>query len=113
MLSVLDDLQRKTVGLGQKITYNCDWYRPKPPENHLQNYLQTCKRQTATCKTGCQFSIMALERINTQWEVRRRPGTEPSTHNHPPSQSISSHPAYRKLAQAEINQVKSLHNTGT
>jgi hypothetical protein len=104
---------KKDGGPRTKITYNCDRCGPKPPENHPQNYLKTRKRQTATRKTGCQFSIMAIEHTDTQWEVRHRPGTEHSIHNHPPSQSISSHPAYRKLAQAEVNQAKSLHNTGT
>jgi hypothetical protein len=95
-----------------KIIYNCDRCGPPPPVNHPQNYLQARKRQTTTRKTGCQFSVVALECINTQWELRHRPGTEYSIHNHPPSQSISSHPAHRKLVQAEINQARSLHNAG-
>jgi hypothetical protein len=45
-------------------------------------------------------------------EPEYRPGIEYSIHNHPPSQSISSHPVHRKLAQAEINQARSLHNAG-
>ena len=94
-----------------RITYNCDRCGPPPPENHPQNYLQSRKRQTTTRKTGCQFSILAIERTNTEWELRHRPSREHSIHNHPPSQSISSHPAHRKLAQLEINQAKSLHNT--
>jgi hypothetical protein len=96
-----------------RITYNCDRCGLPPPENHPQNYIHARKRQTTTRKTGCQFSIIAIEHIDTQWEVRYRPGIEYSIHNHPPSQSISSYPAYRKLAQGEINQARSLHNTGT
>jgi hypothetical protein len=95
-----------------KIIYNCDRYGPLPPTNHPKNYTQARKRQTATRKTGCQFSIMAIERPNTQWDLRYRPGEEYSLHNHPPSHSISSYPAHRKLAQEEINQAKSLYNTG-
>jgi hypothetical protein len=95
-----------------KITYNYDRCGTQPPENHPQNYLQPRKRQIATRKTGCQFSIIAIERIDIQWEVRHRPSIEHSIHNHLPSQSISSHPAHRKLAQAEINQARSLHNIG-
>ncbi|RKF65257.1 hypothetical protein GcC1_124028, partial [Golovinomyces cichoracearum] len=60
----------------------------------------------------CQFSIIAREGIDTQRELRHRPGIEYSTHNYPPSQSISSHTAHRKLAQEEINQVRSLHSAG-
>jgi hypothetical protein len=95
-----------------KITYNCDRYGPPPPDKHPQNRIQARIRQTTTRKTGCQFSITAIQRTDTQWELRHRPGTEYSIHNHPPSQSISSHPSHRKLAQAEINQAKSLHNAG-
>jgi hypothetical protein len=100
-------------GLRSKITYNCDRYGLPLPENHPQNYLQARKRQTTTRKTGCQFSVLAVECSNTQWELRHRPGIEYSQHNHPPSDLISSHPAHRKLAQAEINQARSLHNAGT
>jgi hypothetical protein len=95
-----------------KITYNCDRCGPPPPENHPQDYLQARKRQTTTRKTGCQFSIIAIQRTDTQWELRYRPGKEHSIHNHPPSQSISSHPAHRKLAQEEINQARSLYSAG-
>lgn len=95
-----------------KIIYSCDRAGKAPPANHPQNSLQGRKRRTATRKTGCQFSIVALEHADTQWELRHRPGEEHSIHNHPPSQSISSHPAHRKLAQAEINQARSLHKTG-
>jgi hypothetical protein len=99
-------------GSRTRIVYSCDRYGMPPPENHLQNSLRTRKRSTATRKTGCQFSIVALEHTDTQWEVRHRHGTEYSIHNHPPSQSISSHPSHRKLAQEEINQARSLHNAG-
>jgi hypothetical protein len=95
-----------------KIFYNCDRCGLPPPQNHPQNYVQARKRQTTTRKTGCQFSVVAIEHTNIQWELRYRPGVEYSLHNHPPSQSISSHPAHRKLAQAEINQARALHNIG-
>jgi hypothetical protein len=94
-----------------KITYNCDRYGPPPPENHPQNYLQARKRQTTTRKTGCQFSIVAIEQ-DMQWELRHRPSIQYSIHNHPPSQAISSHPTHRKLAQEEINQARALHSAG-
>ena len=44
-----------------KIFYNCDRYGPLPPDNHLQNYLQDCKRRTTTRKTNYQFSIVAIQ----------------------------------------------------
>jgi hypothetical protein len=95
-----------------RILYSCDRAGPVPPANHPQRSLQDRKRHTATRKTGCQFSIVAREHADTQWELRYRPGTEHSIHNHPPSQSTSSHPAHRKLVQADINQARSLHSAG-
>jgi hypothetical protein len=95
-----------------KIVYNCDRCGPPPPEKHPQNRLHDRIRHTTTRKTGCQFSIIAVECNSTQWELRHRPGIEYSIHNHPPSQSTSSHPAHRKLAQAEINQARSLYSAG-
>jgi hypothetical protein len=97
-------------GIRTKIFYSCDCYSPPLPTNHLQQSLQARKRQTTTRKTGCQFSIVAVQCADTRWELRHRPGTEYSIHNHPPSQSISSYPVYQKLAQAGINQARSLHN---
>jgi hypothetical protein len=95
-----------------KILYSCDRCGPPPPVNHPQHSLQARKRQTATRKTGCQFSVVAVQCAETKWELRHRPSAEYSIHNHPPSQSISSHPAHRQLAQAEINQARSLHSAG-
>jgi hypothetical protein len=95
-------------GSRTRILYSCDRYGPPPPADRPQ----VRKRNTTTRKTGCQFSIIALEHTATQWEVRHRPGEEYGIHNHPPSQAISSHPTHRKLTQDEINQARSLHNAG-
>lgn len=95
-----------------KIFYNCDRCGPPPSTAHLQNSLQARKRHTTTRKTGCQFSILAIEQRDSQWELRHRPGAEFGIHNHPPSHSTSSHPSHRKLAQADLNQAKYLHNAG-
>ncbi len=99
-------------GVRTRIIYSCDRAGEVPPEKHPKISPQDRKRQTATRKTGCQFSIIAVERSDTQWELRHRPGMEYSVHNHPPSHSISSHPAHRKLSQAQINQARSLHRAG-
>ena len=56
----------KAHGSRTRVVYNCDQYGLPPPENHPQGYLQARKRETKTRKTGCQFLIVALERINTQ-----------------------------------------------
>lgn len=53
-------------GPRSKVFYNCDRCGPPPPENHLQDYLQARKRQTTTRKTGCQFSIVAIECTDTK-----------------------------------------------
>ncbi len=95
-------------GIRTKVLYSCDRAGRVPPQSSLHR-----KRQTATRKTGCQFSITAIERTDGQWELRYRPGVEYNIHNHPPSQSTSSHPVHRKLSQVEINQARSLHNAGT
>lgn len=95
-----------------KILYSCDCAGQPPPANHPQNLLQARKRHTTTRKTNCQFSIVAIQHTDTQWELQHRPGTEHSVHNHPPSQSASSHPTHRKLEQAETNQAKSLYSAG-
>jgi hypothetical protein len=99
-------------GVRTRILYSCDRYGRPPPANHPERSLQPRKRQTATRKTGCQFSVVAIECGDAQWELRHRPGTQNSIHNHPPSHSTSSHPVHRKLAQAEINEARSLHNSG-
>ena len=99
-------------GPKSKIIYNCDRHGPPPPNDYPRRYIQARKRQTTTRKTGCQFSIVAIECAVTRWELRHRPGIEYSIHNHPPSQAISSHPAHRKLAQEEINQARALYSTG-
>jgi hypothetical protein len=99
-------------GPRMKIFYNCDRYGPPPPDNHPAKHTQDRKRYTTTRKTNCQFSVVAIQYTDAHWELRHRPGIEYGIHNHPPSQSTSSHPAHRKLAQAELNQARSLYDTG-
>jgi hypothetical protein len=99
-------------GTRLKIFYNCDRCGAPPPETHPQHYPQSRIRSTSTRKTNCQFSIVAIQRTDTEWELRYRPGREYGIHNHSPSQAISSYPAHRKLAQAELNQARSLHSSG-
>jgi hypothetical protein len=91
-----------------KIFYNCDRCGPPPLESHPQNR----KRSTASRKTNCQFSVVAIQQTDIQWELRHRPGIEYSVHNHSPSQSASSHPTHRKLEQAKINEARSLYTAG-
>ncbi|KAI0993410.1 hypothetical protein K3495_g14774 [Podosphaera aphanis] len=99
-------------GFRTKVLYNCDRYGPPPPVNQPQSLSQARKRKTSSRKTGCQFSVVAIEQLDGKWELRHRPGTENCPHNHPPSQSINSHPVHRKLTATNISQARSLHNTG-
>jgi hypothetical protein len=49
-----------------KIFYNCDRYKPLPPDNYPQNYLQCRQRYTTTRKTNCQFSVVAIQYTDIQ-----------------------------------------------
>lgn len=94
------------------ITYCCDRNGPPPPENHPHNRPHARIQRTASRKTGCKFSVTAVEHADGQWDLRHRPNAEYNVHNHPPSQAVSSHPSHRKLAQDAINQARSLYNAG-
>ena len=100
-------------GLRRRIVYGCDRAGAPPPENHPQGRPQARKRHRTTRKTGCQFSIIAIELSDKTWELRHREGAQYNTHNHPPSHSSTSHPAHRKLAQEDKNKAKELYKAGT
>jgi hypothetical protein len=95
-----------------KVYYTCDRAGPRPLPGHPQNYVQPRQRVTNSRKTDCQFSIVAIQISEIQWELRYRPGVQYSIHNHPPSQSIGSHPIHRKLEQEQIDQARTLYNSG-
>src|ERR1700709_2128827 len=72
-------IQRSTKinkGLRTRILYSCDRAGLPPPEKHPQSYLQDRKRHTATRKTNCQFSVVAIQYTDIQWKLRHRPGIE-------------------------------------
>ncbi|RKF82397.1 hypothetical protein GcC1_015036, partial [Golovinomyces cichoracearum] len=83
-------------------------------DRHLQKttHKTICKHANDknTRETGFQFLAVAVDASDTDWELRHWPSTEHIRHNHPPSKSTSSHPAYRKPAKAEMNQARLLHN---
>jgi hypothetical protein len=72
-------------GRRTKILYSCARAGQAPPVSHPQKSLPDRQRRTATRKTGCQLSIIACEGIDTPWQLRYRPSTDYSVHNHPPS----------------------------
>jgi len=104
----------KKIGLRTKVIYACD-RRGKPTrtnqeqEEELQGNRRR-KRRTGSRKTGCLFSVTAVEVSSTRWELRYREGIT-TVHNHPPS-ALESHPVHRKLKQEELNQVKLLQESG-
>ena len=99
-------------GPRKTITYNCDRYGPTLPANNPQDSLITRKRCTSTCKTGCEFSINAVQVDENHWELRHRPDPKHSQHNHPPSRSATSHSIHRQLTQDGKARAQELHNAG-
>ena len=97
----------KKIGFRTKIFYNYDRYG-LPPQEPIGGR----KSRTASRRTDCLFSIVAVEQSTRQWELRYKEGESIRTHNHPPSDSITSHPTQRKLKQEELNQVKAIYKAG-
>ena len=82
----------KLEGQRRKVYYACDRCPPTPG-------LASRVRDTQTRGSGCPFSVLAVELPSSLgWELRYRPGTIYSTHNHPPSQSPAAHPSHRQLS---------------
>jgi hypothetical protein len=99
-------------GPRQAITYTCDRCGQRPPEKHAEKTLQARKRRTSSRKTGCQFSINAIQVNDTTWELRHRSDPKFHHHNHQPSSSYTSHPTHRRLNLEEIEEMKQLHDAG-
>jgi hypothetical protein len=94
------------------VQYYCDHYGDPPVRNHSESPVQPRKRRrTNSRKTGCKFSINAVQIDNEQWELRHRPDAKFCSHNHPPSQSSTSHPSHRRPNQETIHQQNILRQT--
>jgi hypothetical protein len=97
----------KLEGQRRKVYYACDKCYPTPLPT------TTRIRDTQTRGTGCPFSILAVELSSSLgWELRYRPGTIYSTHNHPPSLSPSAHPSHRQLSTEARNTAQNLFLAG-
>ena len=73
----------------------------------------TRKRQTTTRGTGCLFSVLAKESLDTTtWTLRHRAGIQYSKHNHKPSQHPSAHLTHRILSSDDQSTVSNLSNAG-
>lgn len=89
------------------VTFVCDRScRPPPASKERQ-------RRTTTRGNGCQFSVLAKESMDKNtWSLRHRPDQRFSSHNHPPSQHPSAHPAHRKMSEEDLVQLSNLSNAG-
>jgi hypothetical protein len=95
-----------------KVFYDCDRGGPVPPLEHPRNRPRARINNTTTRKTGCLFSIVAVEIDANHWELRHRPDPKFAVHNHLPSHSIISHSVHRKLPSQELQEVQRLFKAG-
>jgi hypothetical protein len=96
----------------EKVFYECDRAGPEPVQNRPRDYPRRPRdrvRLTSTAKTGCQFSVVGVQ-VDDHWELRHRPDSKFSTHNHSPSLSAFAHPSRRRLTKELIQKAKELHN---
>jgi hypothetical protein len=91
-----------------KVMLDCDRH-----ETHVDHHRRR-ERHTNTRSNGCQFSIMAYESLDKKsWELRYRPNSIHTVHNHPPSTHPSAHYAHRKLDQEQQKIVEGLVQAGS
>src|SRR5687768_8253262 len=98
---------KKTTSGRQIVYYCCDRSGTYSPRT------TTRVRDTATRRTGCQFSIVAKQSYNhALWQVTHRQGAQFSQHNHEPSLGAISHSSLRKLSAENRSTIQKLTNTG-
>ncbi|KAL2104883.1 hypothetical protein VUR80DRAFT_9410 [Thermomyces stellatus] len=79
----------------------------------LDNPSQSRKRKTTTRSTGCQFSVLAKQSLDTTtWTLRYRPDRRFAIHNHEPSWHQSAHYVHRSLTDTDRSTITSLTNAG-
>ena len=91
----------------QKVYYACDRCPQPRPEPRIERV-----RDTQSRGTGCLFQVVAVETLNSEWELRYRTGTEFNTYNHPPSLSPAAHPLYCRLPVEAQNTARNLFSAG-
>jgi hypothetical protein len=63
--------------------------------------------------TGCEFSVIRSETVNkTSWELKHRPDSKYSVHNHAPSTHPAAHPVHRQISTKVQNINQALHESG-
>ncbi|KAM6513523.1 hypothetical protein FALCPG4_18956 [Fusarium falciforme] len=90
------------------IIFGCD-RGGRPPDTKKRQR----QRQTVSRRTGCLFSVIAMESLcKTTWSVRHRPLEGSDQHNHEPSLSQLAHPTHRQLSSSDRSTVQQLANAG-
>jgi hypothetical protein len=88
-----------------KVWFSCD--RCYKAQGHLSN------SRTATRGTGCEFSVIGIETVDKQeWELKHRPESKYSAHNHGPSDNPAAHPSFRHMPPITRNLNSILHSAG-
>jgi hypothetical protein len=109
-------VRRKSRKINQyprrKVVYSCDRCKPPPTEFQSATTGQARKRRTSSRRTGCLFSINAIQINETLWELRHRPDQKFAIHNHPPSYSWTSHPSHRRLDNHTKQKIHQFQNAG-
>jgi len=83
--------KRAPGSIRQKVYFSCDrCYNP----NRLASRVQ----KSSSRGTGCEFSVIGSETVDkTSWELKHRPDTRYSVHNHAPSTHPAAHPVHRQM----------------
>jgi len=103
------------TGSRKIVTYQCSRAGQPPAVNRPQNdprRPQNRTRSTSTQKTGCEFSILAVQLGDGSWELRYRREPKFALHNHQPSSSTAAHAEYRQLSHDDKDIAKQLFNAG-
>ena len=88
-----------------RVVYCCDRY--------CHHTTTISKRTTSSRSTGCEFSVLAVETIDKQsWQLKHRPDTKFSTHNHAPSLTPAAHSSHRRMPPYIQNINQELYNAG-
>lgn len=90
-----------------KLTYECTRCGPIPSVIRPQDR----KRSTSSSKTGCQFSITAIQTRENTWELRHRPDSKFAVHNHGPALPAA-FAVHRRFDAGQLEQLQQLYNAG-
>ena len=101
--------KKNRIGL-KKVLLTCD-KGGTSKHNMLPVDSPVRRRATTSRKTGCQFSLYAIE-TTMEWHLKYRPDGLFCVHNHGPSKGAIDHPAARRLDRTAVAAVKALRDAG-